>query len=104
MSDFSDNLESALEHRHNTNQALFALAASSQRQAQLRALEAQRAEQARRAATEEARLELERQRFALDNARVEAAKAEAEAVKVLRRVLADVGADLETIRRDAHLA
>lgn len=97
-------LESALEQNRNTNQMYYALAATSQRQAQLRALEAQRVEQARMAATEEARLDLERQRLALETARIEAAKAEAQAVKVLRRVLADVGADLETIRREAHLA
>lgn len=97
-------LESALEQNRNTNQAVYALAASSQRQAQLRALEAQREAQAQMVATEQARLEIERQRLALETARIEAAKVDAEAVKVLRRLLADVGAEIETIRREANLA
>lgn len=97
-------LEQALEENRNTNQMLYALTASSQRQAQLRAMEAQREVQAKVAATEQARLEIERQRLALETARMEAAKAEAEAVKVLRRILAEVGSDLEAIRRESKLA
>ena len=107
-----NHLESALEENRNTNQMLFALAASGQRQAQLRSLEAQRQAQlqsieAQRqaqtqlVATEQGRLELERQRLALETSRVEAAQAEAQAVKLLRRLLADVGSDLEMIRRNS---
>jgi len=99
-----NHLESALEENRNTNQMLFALAASGQRQAQLRSLEAQRAAQTQLVATEQGRLELERQRLALETSRVEAAQAEAQAVKLLRRLLADVGSDLEMIRRNSSAA
>lgn len=98
-----NHLEQGLEESRNTNQLMYALAATSQRQAQLRSMEAQREVQAKLAATEEARLEIERQRLALEIARSEAAKAEAETVKLLRRILAQTGSDLETIRRDAGL-
>ena len=92
-----NHLESALEENRNTHQMLFALAASGQRQAQLRSLEAQRQAQTQLVATEQGRLELERQRLALETSRVEAAQA----VKLLRRLLADVGSDLEMIRRNS---
>lgn len=98
---FGDRFEDALGDRRNTNQMLYALAASSQRQAQLRSLEAQRQAQTQLVATEQGRLELERQRLALETSRVEAAQAEAQAVKLLRRLLADVGSDLEMIRRNS---
>lgn len=95
--------EQGLEENRNTNQLIYALAATTQRQEQLRLLEDQRKAQARHAQTEKARLEVERQRLALEVARVEAAKAEAEAVKELRRLLVRAGADLATIRRTANL-
>jgi hypothetical protein len=100
---FGDRIEDALGDRRNTNQMLYALASSSQRQAQLRSMEGQREAQGRLAATEEARLKIEQRRLDLEVARGEAAKAEAEAVKVLRRLLAQTGSDLQTIRQQAGL-
>ena len=107
---FGDRFEDALGDRRNTNQMLYALASSSQRQAQLRSMEGLRDAQGRLAATEKARLKTEKERLKIEKrrldlevAREEAAKAEAEAVKVLRRLLAQTGSDLQTIRQQAGL-
>lgn len=96
---FGDDLEQRLEERQNTFGAIAALNAANQRQNQLRAMQGVREEQAKIARTEEQRLKIEQQRFELESARVATQKAEAEAVKVLRRLMAGVGAELDAIEQ-----
>ena len=90
--------EKALEQNKNTNAMVVALAASDQRKRQLAALEEQKGIQLKLAATEENRLKLERKRLSIEQERVAALKSEAEAVKAIRRMLVDIGSDIQQLQ------
>jgi hypothetical protein len=94
-------LEKALEERKNTIALVGLIGADEQRKRQIEELKEQKGIQLKLAATEENRLQLERQRLSIEQERVAALKSEAEAVKSLRRMLVDIGSDIQQLRNDA---
>ena len=93
-------LEKALEERKNTIALVGLIGADQQRKEQIEALREQKDIQSKLVATEENRLQLERQRLSIEQERVAALKSEAEAVKSLRRMLVDIGSDIQQLRNE----
>jgi hypothetical protein len=94
----NDFIENNLEERRNTLMLAGYLHANQKQNQQINALNAQLAVQNKLAATEEGRLDLERQRLSIEKERVAALKSEAEAVKVLRRLLVEIGGDIQQLQ------
>lgn len=103
----SDNFHDAFEEGIRDNAGHLALAgalmAHSQRKQQLQALEASRRHQAEIAKTEAQRLEIEKQRLELEKLKQQAEKDEKEAVRLLRVMMAEVGADFEFLASRGQL-
>ena len=103
----SDNFHDAFEDGIRDNAGHLALAgalfAHSQRKQQLQSLEASRQHQAQIAKTEAQRLEIEKQRLELEKLKQQAEKDEKEAVRLLRVMMAEVGADFEFLASRGQL-
>jgi formylglycine-generating enzyme required for sulfatase activity len=103
----SDNLHDTFEEGIRDNAGHLALAgallAHSQRKQQLQSLEASRQHQAEIAKTEAQRLEIEKQRLELEKLKQQAEKDEKEAVRLLRVMMAEVGADFEFLASRGQL-
>ncbi len=97
-----NHLENALEENRNTLMLAGYLHANQKQNQQLKALGEQLEMQTKLAATEESRLKLERQRLALEQERIAALKSEAEAVKALRRMLVDIGGDIQQLQNETE--
>lgn len=101
------NLHDAVEDGIRDNAGHLALAgalfAHSQRKQQLQSLEASRQHQAQIAKTEAQRLEIEKQRLELEKLKQQAEKDEKEAVRLLRVMMAEVGADFEFLASRGQL-
>ena len=95
-----NHFENALDSNRNTLMLAGYLHANQKQNQQLKALGEQLEMQTKLAATEESRLKLERKRLALDQERISALKSEAEAVKALRRMLVDVGSDIQQLQNE----
>ena len=94
---FHDSFESAIRENAGHLGVLGALNAASQRTEQLRLLEASLSQQAEIARTEAQRLEIESQRLELERLKQQSAKDEKEAVRLLRVMMADVGAEFDNL-------
>jgi hypothetical protein len=90
-------LEQALEQNKNTNAALYGYASLRQRQAQQQELQELSALQRETAKTESERLAIEKKRLKLELDRAAQAKSDAQSTKQLRRMMADLGSDLDKI-------
>jgi len=103
----SDNFHDTFEEGIRDNAGHLALAgalfAHSQRKQQLQSLEASRQHQAEIAKTEAQRLEIEKQRLELEKLKQQAEKDEKEAVRLLRVMMAEVGADFEFLASRGQL-
>lgn len=101
------NLHDAVEDGIRDNAGHLALAgalfAHSQRKQQLQSLEASRQHQAEIAKTEAQRLDIEKQRLELEKLKQQAEKDEKEAVRLLRVMMAEVGADFEFLASRGQL-
>lgn len=101
------NLHDAVEDGICDNAGHLALAgtlmAHSQRKQQLQALDASRGHQAEIAKTEAQRLEIEQQRLELEKLKQQAEKDEKEAVRLLRVLMAEVGAEFDGLARRDRL-
>ena len=103
----SDNFHDAFEEGIRDNAGHLALAgalfAHSQRKQQLQSLEASRQHQAEIAKTEAQRLEIEKQRLELEKLKQQAEKDEKEAVRLLRVMMAEVGAEFDGLANRGQL-
>ena len=101
------NLHDAVEDGIRDNAGHLALAgalmAHSQRKQQLQALEASRQHQAQIAKTEAERLQIEKQRLELEKLKQQAEKEEKEAVRLLRVMMAEVGAEFDGLANRGQL-
>ena len=101
------NLHDAVEDGIRDNAGHLALAgalfAHSQRRQQLQSLEASRQHQAQIAKTEAQRLEIEKQRLGLEKLKQQAEKHEKEAVRLLRVMMAEVGAEFDGLSSRGQL-
>jgi formylglycine-generating enzyme required for sulfatase activity len=101
------NLHDAVEDGIRENAGHLALAgalmAHSQRQKQLQSLEASRQHQAQIAKTEAQRLEIEKQRLELERLRHQEEKDRHEAVRLLRVMMAEVGAEFDGLQSRGQL-
>ena len=107
MSDFFENFSDGIEDNAGGFAALGGLAALSNQQASLKKLsgiqEQLEKAQAASAKTEEERLAIEKQRFALQQAQIEEQKFTAESVKELRILMADSDTLLEKMSQTAAI-
>jgi hypothetical protein len=100
---FHDAVEDGIRDNAGHLALAGALMAHSQRQKQLQALEASRQHQAQIAKTEAERLEIEKQRLELERLKQQAEKEEKEAVRLLRVMMAEAGAELDGLASRGQL-
>ncbi len=101
---FHDAVEDGIRDNAGHLALAGALMAHSQRQKQLQALEASRQQQAQIAKTEAQRLEIEKQRLELERLKQQAEKEEKEAVRLLRVMMAEVGAEFDGLSSQGQLS
>jgi hypothetical protein len=103
----SDNFHDTFEEGIRDNAGHLALAgalfAHSQRKQQLQSLEASRQHQAQIAKTEAQRLEIEKQRLELEKLKQQTEKDEKEAVRLLRVMMAEAGAEFDGLASRGQL-
>jgi hypothetical protein len=97
MNDFFDSLNDSIKDDAGMLGAMGGLAALNNQRAQVNKLAALQKGQAQAAKTEQHRLQIEKQRLELEEARFAEQKAEMAAIKGLRRIMAEVGSDLDRI-------
>jgi hypothetical protein len=97
-----NHLENTLEAHRNTLMLAGYVHANQKQNQQLKALGEQLEMQTKLAATEESRLKLERKRLTLEQERIAALKSEAEAVKAIRRMLVDIGGDIQQLQNETE--
>lgn len=100
---FHDAVEDGIRDNAGHLALAGALMAHSQRQKQLQALEASRQHQAQIAKTEAQRLDVEKQRLELERLKQQAEKEEKEAVRLLRVMMAEVGAEFDGLSSRGQL-
>lgn len=100
---FHDAVEDGIRDNAGHLALAGALMAHSQRQKQLQALEASRQQQAQIAKTEAQRLEIEKQRLELERLRHQEEKDRHESVRLLRVMMAEVGAEFDGLSSRGQL-
>lgn len=101
---FHDAVEDGIRDNAGHLVVAGALMAHSQRKEQILAMEAMRQQQAEIAKTEQERLKVEKQRLELEHLKQRAEKDEKEAVRLLRVLMAEVGAEFEGLASRGVLA
>lgn len=101
--DLSESIENGIRDNAGQLAVAGALMAHSQRQNQLRALEATRLQQAEIAKTESERLAVEKKRLELESLRHETAKLEKEAVREIRLMMAEIGMTFDGLTSKGEL-
>jgi hypothetical protein len=99
MSDWFENFSDNIENNAGAYAALGGLAALNNQRAQTNKLAALQRAQQQSAKTEKERLAVEQRRLELEKARFEEERATREATKSLRRLMAEVGSELDRINR-----
>ena len=101
--DLSESIENGIRDNAGQLAVAGALMAHSQRQNQLRALEATRLQQAEIAKTESERLAVEKKRLELESLMHETAKLEKEAVREIRLMMAEIGMTFDGLTSKGEL-